>query len=129
LRRIEERFAAALEKIETRVQQGLQLCRNFRFAGFAAVQHGAAIVGGLILPRRETAIASPRLFRAFRVVLIEISQHRCHRAAETVDVQAAEFDAAVWCVPLVVRAQPEHEIVHLHIAPHPGGEPRERLLL
>src|SRR6266850_404006 len=74
----------------------------------------------------EAAVALARDPRLFRIDFLQLLQYLVDRGVQAVEVEAIEPDlGGAWLQAVVVGAQPAHEIEHVRVAPHPGGEPLE----
>ncbi len=80
-------------------------------------------------PRHQAAVALARQLRRAGVDVVEIIDHRPHRAREIVEVEPVKAGHGAGIAPFIVGAQPADEGVDVGVAPHPGREALESRLL
>src|SRR3954447_7233687 len=86
----------------------------------------AAVSRRIVRPWIKATVATARQSPELRILLIEEVDHRAHRRAEIVKVEAVETAAALVGMTLVVAPHPADELVHVSVAPHPAGEALKR---
>ena len=95
-------------------------------------QHRPAVPRLVGRMRLQARIPLSRARRRVGIDPVQVRDHRLHRGAQAVEIQAVE---ARLCTPatlrVVVRAQPPDEVDDVGVAPHPrreASEPAQRLL-